>query len=420
MKIFLLLPVFLFSTLTLSAQPNLQQRFTEAKNAYAAHDYAKFYTEIVEAHKLHPYHQTVLYYAGLASALTNRPEEASRYLTQAINIKADYDLQSADLKSLEGRSDFEKLKKLQGELMQKEIHSDTAFVIHDRSLHLEAITSGESKNVFYAGSIHKRKIIRIDEKGNFTDFTKPAQDGLASVFSVKVDAKRRILWACSSPIAEMENFDSTIVSGVYAYDVSNGKLLRKILQQEKGEFVFGDLTLDPSGNVFVSDSKNNIIFKVNEQQNKLEHYFTSDEFWSLQGITFSDDGQYLFIADYIKGLYRLDTQTKKLIKLSTNFDASIKSIDGLTFYHNSLIAIQNLVVPMRVTQYQLNPTQDALTGYKILDRAHPAFNEPTIGCVVNDTFYYVANSLWSGYTDDHQLKPVDQLQDVVILKVKLR
>jgi hypothetical protein len=45
---------------------------------------------------------------------------------------------------------------------------------------------------------------------------------------------------------------------------------------------------------------------------QLEPYFTSDELWSLQGITFSEDERYMFIADYIKGIFRLNIKTKEL------------------------------------------------------------------------------------------------------------
>jgi WD40 repeat protein len=300
------------------------------------------------------------------------------------------------------------------------VHSDTAFIVKDRSLHLESVAAGESKNIFYLGSIHKRKIIRVNEKGVIKDFTVSAQDGLCSVFGIKVDRASNVLWACSSPMAEMENFDSAATSGVYKYDIKSGKLLARFTPDEKKEYVFGDLTLAPDGKVFISDSKNNIIFTVNESTGKLDNYFNSKEFWNLQGLTFTDDGKYLFIADYIKGLFRLDTKDKTLIQLTQQFDISTKSIDGLTYYNNSLIGIQNSVYPMRVTQYILNPGKDQLFSYKIIDSAHPAFNEPTIGCLVKDTFYYVANSLWSGYSEKHELKPADQLQDVVILKASLK
>lgn len=416
----ILLLISLVTSFAASAQtPTLQSYFTQAREAYKAGDYPKFYSMITEAHKLHPYHQGVLYQAGVASALTGKPEEAIRYLNQAVQIRSDFDLSIADLKSISETEAFKKLLAVQTELQTKVIHSDTAFVVKEKTLHIECIAPGESKNIFYLGSIHKRKIIRVDEKGNAKDFTASAQDGLCSVFGIKVDASKKNLWACSSPMAEMENFDSSATSGVFKYDIKTGKLLARYVPSEKKEYIFGDLTLDPSGRVFVSDTKNNTVFTVNETSGKLEPYFSSEEFWNLQGLAFSSDGRYLFIADYIRGIFRLDTKTKTLIFLSAQFPLSMKSIDGLTFYKNSLIGIQNLIQPMRVTQYFLNESMDELKAYRIIDRAHPAFNEPTIGCISSDTFYYVANSLWSGYTEKQQLKPVEQLQEVVILQSKL-
>lgn len=403
------------------AQSNaLQEYLGRAREAYAGGDHARFYELILEAHKLHPYHQSILYQAGLAAALNSKPEEAITYLTRAIQIKADYDLAHQDLASLSGRDDFAKLRELQSELQQPVIHSDTAFVVKDRTLHVESIAAGEAKNIFYVGSIHKRKIVRIDGKGNFRDFTKPAQDGLTAVFGIKTDAAKKVLWACASPIPQMENFDSAASPAVFKYDISSGKLLARYATEEKKDYVLGDLTLSPNGSVFTSDSRYGVIFTVNEVTGKLESYFTSPEFWSVQGLTFSDDGRYLFIADYVRGIFRLDTKDKSLKLLAADFPLSLKSIDGLTFHNNSLIAIQNLVYPMRVTRYFLNGSQDKLTGHFIIDRAHPAFNEPTIGCKVNDTFYYVANSLWSGYDKQHRLKPENELQDVVILKAALK
>ncbi|MFZ6011282.1 MAG: hypothetical protein ACOYXT_13120 [Bacteroidota bacterium] len=419
-KILLLISLFISSTVGICQTHTLQEYYNQAKEAYQAGDHTKFYEMITSAHKLHPYHQTILYQAGLASALTGRSDEAVAYLKKATQIKADFDLDHGDLKSLGDREDFKRLKQLQAEWQQPVRNSDTAFVIKDRTLHIESIAPGE-KGTFYLGSIHKRKIIRVNEKGEAKDFTASAQDGLTSVFGVKVDLKNNILWACASPMEEMEHYDTNAVSGVYKYNLKTGKLIAKYVPTDiKKNFVFGDLTLNNKGEVFVSDSKNNIIFKVNEVNSKLEEYFTSEEFWNLQGITFTPDGKFLFIADYIKGIYRLDTKSKNLIKLDEDFEVSTKSVDGLTFYHNGLIAIQNAIVPMRVTRYMLNKSQDNLESYVLIDRAHPAFNEPTIGCISGDSFYYVANSLWSGYTEQHQLKPLDELQDVVILKTDLK
>ncbi|MEQ8425102.1 MAG: hypothetical protein RIA63_10355, partial [Cyclobacteriaceae bacterium] len=182
--------------------------------------------------------------------------------------------------------------------------------------------------------------------------------------------------------------------------------------------VFGDLILNKQGEVFVSDGVSNTILKVNETTGQLDSFFKSEEFWNIQGITFSDDEKYLFISDYIKGPFRLEIATKKLIMLELETPQSLKGVDGMLFYKNSLIAIQNGVSPLRVSRYYLNQEQNKIIDCKIIDRAHPAFGEPTIGSLNGSTFYFVANSLWGAYDKEFNLK-TDLIRDVVILKASL-
>lgn len=402
------------------AQSNeLQRYYAQAMQAFQEGNHAKFYESIMKAYELNPHHQGILYQAGIAAALNNKKTEAIQYLKEAVLMQSDFTLNIPELKSLNGMPEFEKLKKLQQEISKPVIKSDTAFILKDRSLHAESVIAGEEEGVFYLGSIHKRKIVKVIN-GVSSDFTKEAQDGLGSVFSVKVDMKKKALWACSSPMPEMKDFNATLPSAVFRYDLKTGKLVKKYLPENPSmNLILGDLAINKKGEVFVSDSRNNLIFKVNEFNGKLEQIYSSEDFINIQGITFSDDGKFMFIADYVKGIFRLEMDGLKLILLPAGFDTSLKSVDGLSYYHNTLIAIQNGIKPMRVTRYILNDRQDKLTAFEILDQAHPAFNEPTLGCINGTTFYYVANSQWSGYDNEHHIKPDAQLQDPVVLKINL-
>jgi hypothetical protein len=418
---FKLLFILTLLTLRASAQSDsIYYYYQKATHAQQANDTASFYRLITRAHQLHPYHPTILFQSGVAAAMIGKHEEALGYIGKALQLNANIDLDRAEFSALISHPAFNDIKKRKTELLLPIIQSDTAFVIKDRTLHVESISKGTVPNTFYCGSIHKRKIIAVDSKGKSTDFTSSGQDGLTSVFGVKTDKKRSTLWACSSPMKEMDITDSTAGSAIFKYDLKNKKLLAKYTPDPKRKYIFGDLTLDKNGNVFISDSRNNIIFKIDLNTNTLHEFFTSKEFWNIQGITVSDDNKSLFISDYVRGIYKLNLASKELTRLQEDFALSTKSIDGLSFYNNSLIGIQNFIYPMRVTQYFLNTEQNRLAGYKIIDKDHPAFNEPTIGFVDGDDFYYVANSLWSGYDDNRKLKPSDQLQDVVILKTDLK
>jgi hypothetical protein len=114
----------------------LQSYVTKAQEAQKAGDYPTFYSMIMEARKLHPYHQGLLYQAGIASALTNKPEEAIQYLTSAIQIKSNFDLTIPELNSISSSETFKKLLALQVDLQTPIINSDTAFIVRDKTLHV--------------------------------------------------------------------------------------------------------------------------------------------------------------------------------------------------------------------------------------------------------------------------------------------
>lgn len=398
------------------AQQDYRHFYSEAEKAYKENNFTLFHQQISKAHDLHPYHQVILYKAGIAAALNNLPDEAISFLEKALLIDASFDLGNKDLLSLKDRDDFHALVTLQKDLLQSIANSDTAVVIHDRQLHAEGIAYDPQTNCFYLGSIRKKKIVRINSRGAVSDLKGTRDSRMTSVFGLKVDTRHNALWVCSSPIEEMEQYDASLPSLVFRFDLANDTLLQPYAAPTdvKGS-IFGDLQISPGGDVFVSDSKNNVIFKVNEKKVALEKFFESPQFWNIQGITFSHDGTIMFIADYIKGLYRLDMKTMALTKIECNLAVSLKGIDGLNFHKGSLLAIQNGVRPMRVTRYFLNAGLTRITSFEILDRGLPVMNEPTLGTIVDDKFYYIANSQWSGYNEQHEIKPADQLQDIVIM-----
>jgi sugar lactone lactonase YvrE len=390
--------------------------YNEAKTALSEKRYTEFYTSIKKAHELHPYHQTILWYAGVAAALNNEPNESIAFLTKAININAGYDLDDPNLNSIRTLAEFQKLVQTKQKLIQPQIRSDTVNTFQDRQLHLESVAFDPIDKKLYGGSIHKRKIVKADRTGTVSDFTREGQYGMGGVFGLRVDVNKRMLWACSSAIPEMHNYDSTLASALFQFDITTGALVHSYKPQDTLEnHVFGDLVLDSKGTPFVSDSRNNVIYKYDDKQLKLLPYFSSKEFLSIQGLAFSEGDKHLYISDYVKGIFFLDTQTLKLSKVDVPYDLSLKGTDGLVFYKNSLITIQNGVQPNRVVRHFLNSRGNSFTRYEVIDNAHPAFGEPTIGAISKNTFMYVANSQWNGYQDG-KIKPSAELQPIVILK----
>jgi hypothetical protein len=289
------------ATAAVAQNPEVNRYVAEARKAVAAKDYNTAYDNLVKAHAYHPYHQGILYQLGVMSALTGRPNESVPYLRKALHINAGYKLDIPELSAVKDRPDFQQLLLLQKDLQTKVADSDTAFVLKDRSLHVESVAIDGTTGTAYLGSVRKRKIVAVEANGNARDFTKPGEHGLTAVLGLRVDAARKSLWACSSPMEEMEGYDSLLPSRVYRFDLNTGKLLAHYEAPAKTGHIFGDLAIGPGGQVLVSDSRTNEIYAVNEKAGTLDRFFTDSEFWNIQGISFADDGKYLFISDYIKG-----------------------------------------------------------------------------------------------------------------------
>ena len=425
MKYILLFCFFLFVT-NVSAQQNIElinNYYNQGIEAYKAKDYPKFLDCFIKLDSLRSNNAAIMYNLACAYSLNENKEEAIKYLRKYISINANANIEKDnDFNNIKNSSEFKAVVNKIKEFNQPINTSKIAFIIDEKDLHPESIAYDDSTNTFYLSSIHKRKIISVDKDGNTNNFVSEKQDGLCAVSGIKINSKDRLLWAATEAIPQMIGYEDSLegFTAVFKYDLDSQKLLKKYYApNDSNEHYFGDLTINKNGDVYVSDSKYPAIYLINNNSNQLELFYENKDLRSLQGLDFSDSGNELFFADYASGIYKLDIHSKKLSRLNEPEGISLKGIDGLYFYKNSLIAIQNGVIPNRVTKYLLNEDQDKIRSFEIIERANPNFNEPTLGILVKDSFYYIANSQWESYNKDGSIFPMDKLQKIMVLKTQL-
>ena len=183
--------------------------------------------------------------------------------------------------------------------------------------------------------------------------------------------------------------------------------------------MFGDLTTDSRGNVFISDSRFNVIYKFSPEENILETFIPPGSFVSLQGIVLTDNDSLLFVADYSQGILKVNMTNKSIELLSNNTSTTLLGIDGLYYFKGRLIATQNGINPQRILSLKPDDSLSSLINYDILESNNPEFDEPTLGVIVGNAFYFISNSQWSGFKDDGTIFPDDKLAFPLILKLKL-
>ncbi|MCB0312791.1 MAG: hypothetical protein KDH84_05935, partial [Calditrichaeota bacterium] len=63
---------------------------------------------------------------------------------------------------------------------------------------------------------------------------------------------------------------------------------------------------------------------------------------------------------------------------------------------------------------------DRIEQIEVLEANHPEFDEPTLGVISGNIFYYIANSQWGSTLDQQgKLRPESELKFPLVLKMGL-
>ncbi len=415
-----------FSSFNLTAQENavkdIRYYTQRAMQAYRAKDYATYLENMKQAQVLRSDHPTYMYNLASAYALNGNKRDAITWLRRVADMGFTYPADSDDdFASIRNSEEFKDLLKKFDYNRSPITHSTEAFTLAEKGLVTEGIAYDSTTGTFYVSSIHKRKIISMNRAAEVRDFS-TKQDGLWSVFGMKVDTKRRFLWVCSAAMPQMSGFTEADKNrtGVFKFDLKTGTLVKKYLLPEttKGH-VFGDLAIHPSGDVYVTDSVTAGIYLITTQHDELEKFAGPEPFISPQGLDFSSDGKRLFVTDYLLGLFVFDLKSKKLTKIEHTAEVSVFGLDGLYFHKGTIVAIQNGASPQRVVRFYLNSKQDRIMRAEVIESNNPLCDEPTLGVIVNNTFYFIANSQWSVVDEHATLGPAEKLRKPLVLKTNL-
>ncbi len=405
-----------------SASTNdIEALYQKGLAAYKANDYKTFLECFQRLDTMLANHPIIMYNLAAAYSLNNQPETAILYLNRLIIIDANPKIAAdKDFDPIRQSPGFKEILSRVEELQKPVSTSKVAFIVKARDLHPESIAYDPKTDTFYLSGVHKRKIVSIDKKGAVTDFTTEGQDGLDAVLGIRIDAANRILWASCAASHYMKGYNEATDkgrTGVFKYHLDSKKLVKKYILQEGEDHAFDDVVLHPGGDVYVSDERS--IYRIPATTDQLEPAVRHPGFYSIQGLDFCGSGEKMLAADYVSGVFLIEVASGKVLtEVAHPPDISLKGIDGL-YYHqksNSLVAIHNGLKPQRVMQYFLSSDFTRVVEYRVMEWANPVFNEPTLGVVVENTFYYIANSQWNGYDKNFAILPVEQLQDIIILE----
>jgi hypothetical protein len=203
------------------------------------------------------------------------------------------------------------------------------------------------------------------------------------MLGVRHDARRRIVWACSTGPDER---------------VPHSQLLRIALQPSSVQrfklpdihSLCNDIALLPDGSVAVSDSERGAVLQL-----------TADGGWQTlappgtfgypNGLTYLAAAQRLVVSD-LRGLWTIDLKDARINPIETPQGTFVGGIDGLYAVERGLLAVQNGLRPHRVVRIVLADAAQRVERVEVIASNLPELAEMTTAAVVGGTITVLAAS----------------------------
>ena len=393
---------------SLRAQEQEQVKGTFAEPA----DAAEVRAQIAAVEKLKsvvPDRGAVLYFLSTAKQHLGETLEALALLKKCLALREGFDPSgSPAFRGLKGMKEFDDLV--------DSVHRDfppvgrarLAFVTEEKDLIPEGLAYDPKQNALYLGSLNRRKIVRIDADGRVSDFVPADRYGFLPILGIRMDPTDASIWADSFEDAgrtELLHFDSA------------GKLLDRFAPNDHAKHGFNDLIVRKNGDVFTTDSLANQVFRLDPKSRAFVPLKIYRDLFYPNGIALADDDRSLYVADAV-GIVRIDLASNSSGEVDPGPRSTLAGADGLYWWKDNLIAVQNGIGSPRVAAFKLSPDGSRVTQTKVLENRTQFTTLPTTGAIRGNLFYFIANSQIDNLNDD-KIMDVTALAPVRIAVVPL-
>jgi len=383
--------------------------------AYQAQEFPAMREAAHRALDARPGYPGALFNLALAEVLDADAEAALATLNGIVAAGVDFGVSDIPefeaVKNLPGWSAYaaavERLNVPQGS-------AEVAYTVNIGDFVPEGIAVG-SGGELYLGSIRHGTIIDVGAR------TRVLSDATEhwSVFGMRLDGDGG-LWFASAAVPEFAPGagDDAGRTGLFRYDFSLGDVhIRALLPASPEPKVLGDLIILDENTILTSESLTGALYRYSIVTGEFTELVGPGTLHSMQGLVIDASRKHLYVADYVGGLFRITLADNAVQRVIADDSVCLYGIDGLYRHGNELIAIQNGIRPQRVVGLTLSDDGLGISASRVLARNLSEFDEPTLGTVVGDDFYFVANSHWNRFDREGNLP--EGLSGPIILKLSL-
>lgn len=376
---------------------NVPGLLVKANEAYAAKDYLTFRNALERLNIMRPYNSEYMYQLVVAYALLDEKTPAYNLMLKMQQQGLSYDFSKNDsTMNIRNTEVFDYVNDMMVMAGDPVGESEAVFTLPDSVVNPEAMAWDESRQKFLIGTVTEGAILAVGKDGQVTELFKAnAENGMWAVFDIQVDQARNRIWVSSAAIPAFSGFDAVDRgrSALFEFNLETLQLVRRYPVPVDGRpHILGSMTLAPNGDIFIVDRALPFVYSMKAGEQKLKVVLASQEMISMRGIAISSDGSIMYVADRELGVLALDMKGDRAMKLLVPETLNMGGIDGLYWWDNHLVIIQNGIRPQRVMRLQLDATGTQVEAVRPLAIAQPEFDFPSFGTLQGTDLYYFANS----------------------------
>ena len=397
----------------------LGDAYAEARDeliaAYQAQDYPAMRLAAHSAVAARPGYPGALFNLALAEVLDGDPATALQTLQALLEQGIDFGVgDMPEFEALQSLPAWPAFEAATERLNEPVGEAEVVFTLDVGDFVPEGIAVDDAGEL-YLGGIRHGSIVRIGE----TTTTLSDADRHFAVFGMRLDGQGG-LWFASANVPEHKGPLSSDgpKTGLYRLDLATNTVRGRELPLGDEAQVLGDLVFADEDTILATESLTGSLYRFSVSAWEFDRVIAPGTLRSMQGLVLDASRDYLYVADYVGGLFRLRLGDNVIERVTSSEPSALFGIDGLYRYGNELIAIQNGIRPNRVVGLTLSPDGLTVQSSRTLARNLSGFDEPTLGQVVGDEFYFVANSHWNRFDREGNL-PSD-LAGPIVMKLSLR
>ncbi|MFU8831462.1 MAG: hypothetical protein ACNA7J_04820 [Wenzhouxiangella sp.] len=287
----------------------------------------------------------------------------------------------------------------------------------------EALAHDAETGRLFVGTVNEGRILYTVDGDEWHEFANPETNSdLMAVFDLAVDSKRGHLWVATGMVSHFSGYRAADqgLTGLLKLDLETGETLAVHQVIPDGHpRLLGSIVLADDGTVYAADTGVPMIFRLSPGERFPQPFFSHQNFSSLRGIALSGDGRLLYMVDYELGVLVMSLgDVQHAWKLAVPETLNEGGIDGIYWWDNHLVVIQNGISPQRVLRLELGPDGLGVVNVAAIAGALEEFDVPTFGTMVGDKLYFLGASHWQkvdqrGQPAQGELPPVPILHSDV-------